>query len=197
MAQSDAPAAASLLPADIETHIKALLEGQDLTTLSLKEVRTRLETKLGKPAGSLDVAKAELKVLVAAEMKRIQEAAESSSSSSSDEAKKPGAESKQGTKRSAEPDPQPTKKKGRQSKGAPVSKKQGSLMSRKEFMEKAKGCTVNIGNTEVQVPPKAYSTGSSGFYANTKVTLMVAGVPLSLQCQITLTTIGSKQWEDE
>lgn len=203
---------ASLLPADAEMHIKAILQGQDLTTMSLKEVRAQLETKLGKEAGSLDPAKGEIKVLVSAEISR-QQAEEGGSGSSSgsegEEKESKGATSKQGTKRGRDDEaaakpkrsvsdgPIEKKKRVQKGEGKGAGLRQSSAMTRQAFMDTAQAFKVNIGGKEVKVPPKKFSTGSCGFYQNTKVQLDVDGQSLVLQCQFSCQIIGSKQWEDE
>lgn len=191
MAQDSAAVAASLLPADAETHIRAIMEGKDLAAMSLKEVRSQLETRLGKEPGSLDPAKAEIKAIVSSEITRGQEQAEGDGSASGSD----GEGSKQVTKRDREADDEsPAAKKAKWGK---AKRDQASAMTRKAFMDNAEAFKVKLGDKEIKVPPKTFSTGSCGFYSSSKVTLDVAGHPLTLQCQFSCTIIGSKQWKDD
>jgi len=75
--------------------------------------------------------------------------------------------------------------------------RQAASMTRKEFMKKAKTFSVELGDRKLQVASKQFSTGSCGFFGMGKVTLQVGEQPLTLQCQINCTVIGSKQWKDE
>lgn len=166
-----------------------------MTAMSLKEVRSQLETRLGKEPGSLDPAKAEIKAIVSAEITRQQEQEGDGSASGSD-----GEGSKQATKRDREADDKeaPAAKKSKNGERQMGNKKQtqASAMTRKAFMEAAEAPKVKFGEKVITVPPKQFSTGSCGFYASSKVTVDVAGQPLTLQCQFSCQVIGSKQWED-
>lgn len=192
-------AEASLLPADAEAHVRTILEGQDLTTMSLKEVRSKLEVKLGKEPGSLDPAKGEIKALVSAEITRQQEQEEGDGSASGSDSggKKQATATKRDREEKKDDDEPSARKKKKKGEGKGATKRQSDAMTRKHFMDNAQPFKVKIGDKEVKVPPKNFSTGSCGFYASQKVTLDVDGQPLTLQCQFSCQVIGSKQWVDE
>ena len=57
-----------------------------------------------------------------------------------------------------------------------MAKKTTCPISRETFREKCKGVKVNIEGKEFEVDPKEFSTGSLGWYLNTKVNLQIDGV---------------------
>jgi hypothetical protein len=62
-----------------------------------------------------------------------------------------------------------------------------------EFMTKAQAMNIKLGdNASVIAGPKAFSTGSYGFNANGKVTVVIDGKAVTLQCSINLVVVGSK-----
>jgi hypothetical protein len=68
-------------------------------------------------------------------------------------------------------------------------------VSKTEFLEKAEAVKIVIGNSELVADKREFSTGSFGWYHNGKVTITVDGKPLSVQCGINLTVVGSKEAE--
>lgn len=74
----------------------------------------------------------------------------------------------------------------------PTIKKNPCPITREQF-GKAIPVTVRIGETAVLVAsPKFFSTGSMGWYAGDKATIMVDGVPVKVQVGLNLTVVGSK-----
>jgi len=49
----------------------------------------------------------------------------------------------------------------------------------------------------MEVEPKEVSTGSLGWYLNTKITLEVDGVRVAVQVGLNLTIVGSKELPDD
>ncbi len=49
-----------------------------------------------------------------------------------------------------------------------------------------------IGGTKITLNPKEFSTGSVGYSGTAKVTVLVDGQPVDLQCSINPVVIGSK-----
>lgn len=84
----------------------------------------------------------------------------------------------------------------------PVGAPQASIMVKKtkapfttpdEFLAAAKFLDVKLGEgASLPAMPKLFSTGSYGFNANGKVTVMVDGKAVTLQCSINLVVVGSK-----
>ena len=70
-------------------------------------------------------------------------------------------------------------------------------MTRKEYLANAKPIEVTIGDKKFNMDPRTFSTGSSGFYTNTKITVEVAGAKLAMSCAITCVANGSKNWKVE
>jgi len=68
-------------------------------------------------------------------------------------------------------------------------------VSKTQFLEKAEAVKIVIGNSELVADKREFSTGSFGWYYNGKITITVDGKPLSVQCGINLTVVGSKEAE--
>ena len=64
--------------------------------------------------------------------------------------------------------------------------------NREQFLA-GKPIMANIGGTNIILTPKEFSTGSVGYSGTAKVTVLEEdGTPISLQCSINPTVIGSK-----
>ncbi|MBL8693830.1 MAG: hypothetical protein JNJ88_06990 [Planctomycetes bacterium] len=66
-------------------------------------------------------------------------------------------------------------------------------VTRAEFLAKAEPVKIEIGGTIILADKKEFSTGSFGWYANGKATVMVDGKPVPVQISANLTAIGSKE----
>ena len=66
-------------------------------------------------------------------------------------------------------------------------------VSRQQFRTKAQPVTVTINNTPFQAVVKEFSTGSLGWYLNSKINLVVDGVSVPVQIGLNLTIVGSKE----
>jgi hypothetical protein len=66
-------------------------------------------------------------------------------------------------------------------------------IERERFKSAAKPVQVEINGTPCQAEVKEFSTGSFGWNLNTKVTIQVDGVPVSVQVGLNLTVVGSKE----
>mmetsp|Transcript_87310 Transcript_87310/g.271259 ORF Transcript_87310/g.271259 Transcript_87310/m.271259 type:complete len:232 (-) Transcript_87310:154-849(-) len=212
--------------AELATEIRQVLRGSDLTKMSLKEVRAELERRFRLSPGALDAFREKLKEIVAAEIAQIQaeqeledgaedleggeDAAEAAAEAeveaeavgSAQRSPKEKRKSKSKEASSAEPRKSGQKRPRDEDNAGAVRPRTGakslqaSVMTRKEFMKKAKGFAVQIGDRKIQGAPKQFSTGSCGFFGASKVVLKVGDEDLTLQCQINCTVIGSKQWQD-
>lgn len=79
-----------------------------------------------------------------------------------------------------------------------MAKKTSCPVTRSQFREKARPVTVTINNVPLQAEVKEFSTGSFGWYLNSKTTVEVGGIPVSVQIGMNLTVVGSKELpEDE
>lgn len=65
-------------------------------------------------------------------------------------------------------------------------------VSRGQFHTHAKPLAVTVAGQTLPANPKAFNTGSVGFYANGKVDILIDGVLVSCQVGMTITAIGSK-----
>eukprot|EP00933_Yihiella_yeosuensis_P064373 TRINITY_DN67731_c0_g1_i1.p1 TRINITY_DN67731_c0_g1~~TRINITY_DN67731_c0_g1_i1.p1 ORF type:complete len:222 (+),score=67.43 TRINITY_DN67731_c0_g1_i1:36-668(+) len=207
----DQVTAESLTEEQLQKSIANLLDGRDLTQTSLKEVRSELEKVYSLDPGSLNVRKDKIKDLVSVEIARIQAGGEASSASSAAAgAAKPAEEGKRGQKRQreeeaeAEEDADDGEVDARQE--APGKKKkppsnakalQATALTRNAFVNQARAFKVKIGDKDLKADVKKFSTGSCGFFGNGKVNVSVGGQQLQCQVSLTVTVVGSKQWQDE
>ncbi len=63
--------------------------------------------------------------------------------------------------------------------------------NRESFL-KSGPIVANIGGVNMTLSPKEFSTGSVGYSGTAKVTVLVDGQPVDLQCSINPVVIGSK-----
>ena len=66
-------------------------------------------------------------------------------------------------------------------------------ITRDQFSTKAKDRTASIDGQAFVAAVKEFSTGSLGWYASTKMTFLVDGVPTDCQVGLQITLIGSKE----
>eukprot|EP00930_Biecheleria_cincta_P077893 TRINITY_DN6521_c0_g1_i1.p2 TRINITY_DN6521_c0_g1~~TRINITY_DN6521_c0_g1_i1.p2 ORF type:complete len:197 (-),score=56.92 TRINITY_DN6521_c0_g1_i1:30-620(-) len=185
---------------NLTNEVKNVLKDRDLSSTSMKEVRAELEKVFGLSPGGLDARKDKIKEIVSAELQRLQVAAAApppqpaaggSAPAASGKAKRKkqeadGAEAQEAENAGGRPSKAP--------RGPSAKERQSSLMSKEDFMKKAKSFKIQIGNTTLTVNPKEFSTGSCGFSCSSKVVVDVDGAPLTLQCSLNLPVIGSKEW---
>lgn len=69
--------------------------------------------------------------------------------------------------------------------------------TKKQFADKAQPLTIKIGDANVVGEVKQFSTGSYGWYSNSKVTIVVDGKPVTAQVGLNLIVVGSKESKDE
>ena len=74
-----------------------------------------------------------------------------------------------------------------------MAKKTTCPITRAQFRAQAKPVTVTIGNQQLEAESKEFSTGSLGWYLNTKITLEIDGVRVAVQVGLNLTIVGSKE----
>jgi hypothetical protein len=65
-----------------------------------------------------------------------------------------------------------------------------------EFMELAEPVIITINGVEATAEPKQFSTGSFGWYLNSKVNVKVGDKSVPVQIGMNLTVVGSKEAED-
>lgn len=76
---------------------------------------------------------------------------------------------------------------------APVnSRKAVCEVSKEQFEEKAKSLKVTVGGQDMVANKKVFSSGSYGWFAGGKIVVEIDGVPVTVQCGINLTIVGSK-----
>ncbi len=80
---------------------------------------------------------------------------------------------------------------------APEKSKNGKKtecpITRKQFADGAKPVLVSINDRPSLASPREFSTGSLGWFINEKTVISVGGEMVSVQAQVTLTVIGSKE----
>jgi hypothetical protein len=74
-----------------------------------------------------------------------------------------------------------------------MAKKTTCPITREEFRAKAKALTVTINGANHLVEVKEFSTGSLGWYLNTKMPIEIDGKVVSVQIGLNLTIVGSKE----
>jgi hypothetical protein len=74
-----------------------------------------------------------------------------------------------------------------------MAKKTTCPITRDEFRTKAKPITVTIAGNNHLVEVKEFSTGSLGWYLNTKMPIEIDGKVVSVQIGLNLTIVGSKE----
>ena len=75
-----------------------------------------------------------------------------------------------------------------------MAKKTTCALSRAQFRTHAKPIKIVIGEQPgIDAEVKEFSTGSLGWYLNTKVTLEIDGVRVPVQVGLNLTIVGSKE----
>lgn len=77
-------------------------------------------------------------------------------------------------------------------------KKNPCPITREQFKAKAPVLTIQVNNGETGIGlftcgPKDFSTGSMGWGANDKMTVLIDGVPTKVQVTLNLTVVGSKE----
>jgi hypothetical protein len=66
-------------------------------------------------------------------------------------------------------------------------------ITKEDFFEKAEPLKVEIAGVPMVCEPKAFSTGSFGWYLNGKITVTVDGKAIPVQIGANLTVVGSKE----
>jgi len=65
-------------------------------------------------------------------------------------------------------------------------------ISHKQFKEHAKALDVVINGNPLQAPAKEFSTGSLGWYLNSKINVLIDDQPVTVQIVLNMTIVGSK-----
>jgi hypothetical protein len=66
-------------------------------------------------------------------------------------------------------------------------------ISRADFLAKAEPLQLQLGTQTITADPREFSTGSFGYYVNTKCNVQVDGKNLTLQVGMNLIVVGSKE----
>jgi len=74
-----------------------------------------------------------------------------------------------------------------------VAKKTTCPISRADFRAKAKPVTVTIGSNQQMAEVKEFSTGSLGWYLNSRITLEIEGQHVPVLINASLVIVGSKE----
>jgi hypothetical protein len=74
-----------------------------------------------------------------------------------------------------------------------MAKKTVCPITRAEFRSKAKPVSVTIAGKEQIAEVKEFSTDSLGWYLNGKTTVEIDGKPVSVQINMSLIVVGSKE----
>jgi hypothetical protein len=74
-----------------------------------------------------------------------------------------------------------------------MAKKSVCPISREDFAEKAQPVEVVINGMPMTAEPKEFSTGSLGWYLNSKANIKVGEKSVTVQIGMNLTIVGSKE----
>lgn len=66
-------------------------------------------------------------------------------------------------------------------------------VTRQQFRSDAQPVQVILNGVPLQAFPKEFKTGSLGWYINGKMSVLVGGVPVTVQVGVNLTIVGSKE----
>ncbi len=77
-----------------------------------------------------------------------------------------------------------------------MAKKTTCPITRDDFRKKAKPVKVLINGVEQDAEVKEFSTGSLGWYLNSKISIEVDGIRVPVQIGMNLTIVGSKELPD-
>lgn len=71
--------------------------------------------------------------------------------------------------------------------------KKSCPIKKKDFLSGAQAMQVEVAGQTFQMEPRSFSSGSVGYYATGKVSVVVDGKVIPLQLGLNLTVIGSKE----
>ncbi len=77
----------------------------------------------------------------------------------------------------------------------PMPPKTTCPVSLTQFTEKAQALKITINGQDQLADVKTFSTGSFGWYLNSKIVVEIDGKPVSVQIGANLTVVGSKDAE--
>jgi hypothetical protein len=186
--------ATALTETVLTAELKDLLEGRDLNTISVKEVRAELEQRLGLAAGSLEARREELLVLLKGEVQRIV--------SLRDNLTPEKASRHSGAKRKyAQFDGLVARPRTRWADGEAAEAEQASeeplqKISRKDFLAAPSSLCLQVEGQPIQLTAKRFSSGTCGYYSCSRLQVNINGVKRELQLQVNCAVLGSDAWED-
>ena len=70
-------------------------------------------------------------------------------------------------------------------------------INRPDFLAKAQPLEIQVGGVQLVAEPREFSTGSFGWYLNTKAPVTVDGKALQVQVGMNLIVVGSKDLPKE
>lgn len=79
----------------------------------------------------------------------------------------------------------------------PATDKPKCPITRRQFRADAKPLVVTVAGSQLTAAVKEFATGSLGWYAGDKVTVVIDGVPVRVQVGINLTVVNSKDAVEE
>ncbi|KAH8740340.1 apicomplexan specific protein [Cryptosporidium ryanae] len=182
---------------EILKHIKKIVKPENLDILTSRKVREELEKSLGLPDDSLLHKKTEINsmlddIILEIENRQTKKNIFTGSKEYKTEDDDISINSKveqedENFQNKFEDDRMSTKR------------KQASMMSTNDFLEKAKVINFTIDGSDITIPvkPRKFSTGSVGWYFGNKISLPVGDEDEAI-CQISIncTVVGSKFWTE-
>lgn len=193
----------SITAEQLQSAVAEALAGKDANSMSFGKgheliLRRELEQKFGLAEQSLEARKDEVQQMTLQTFQRIAQM-QKQGSQQKDTADVQGASPRErvdqgddsrGTEAGASQKPR--------SKSKAANKASGS-MTKKRFLDNASPFIIPkgaIGDKEIKIAAKSFSTGSSGWHASSKAKIDVDGEEVNCQVNLQMIIVGSKEWPE-
>lgn len=178
----------------VPTHSVAdLLNGKDLQSISLKQMRSELEKIFGYHVGSLSEHpyKQRIKELATAEVERRMAPPPAEVPRTPPAGKPSELNSSEKAKREHDPEVPSGRKAAKVTSGSCPGP-----MTKRQFVEQAKPLPIDIAGHKFALHQRTFSTGSCGYWGQASIPVQVDGHEVMVKCQINAIINTSKGWVD-
>jgi hypothetical protein len=197
--QREAAKAAEAGPSteQLAAKLREILDGRDLATMSLREVRYDLNDRFGLPTGTLEARKPEIDKLTIAEVDRIRANAKGPETPE----KAPREPGRRKRRRQSGPTPRraraPSPSSSSNEDGGQSQADEGAPdTARGEFVGRAQPLVVQVGGNTLKLAAKRFRSGGCGFFGLERVRVEVDGVEREAIVQINCAVLGSREWAE-
>eukprot|EP00927_Polykrikos_kofoidii_P067205 TRINITY_DN62718_c0_g1_i1.p1 TRINITY_DN62718_c0_g1~~TRINITY_DN62718_c0_g1_i1.p1 ORF type:complete len:239 (+),score=65.86 TRINITY_DN62718_c0_g1_i1:99-719(+) len=192
--------------AALEREIGLILSTADLEKTSMKVLRGELEKRLGLKEGAMDDRKDIIQNMIVTTIERLQRVAANYVATEESEAASPTKKARMEKKGKKDTEVKkdehdlankrpPTKDPQEPQDGTKA--KRTSNMTKEDYVSKAKEVKLKVGDHEIVLEPRVYSSGSCGFYKHAKFTIDVDGTLVTFQANFQGVAVGSKDWPEK